>query len=385
MIKAEFPCITDVHLRSDGAGNFKCKESILAMPLLFEHTGIRVRSFRVSEAGNGKGPTDGHFQKLKQLIAEAKRLEKTSVRTGAELLELLQTGLEQTGVSGTGAVVQLHLDRDQQPSKSSKEIVGIRSYYLFTYEWDGPGGAFSGMRCFTFDGIGEGKFFSAEDVKLMRGFEYEDFDAVLTRSTNASLLGIAASEIKTKSVIKSDAHRSEAFKSMVAKRLAKAEKPSRDQLLEETLWAGAQSRGALRCKHCKSKSMWLSHKRHREHESECEAAATAKAANTNFKPLGDARQLLNANVQKGESDVGVEYILPTKVNSLIDPDAPYLLGTQAGWGLRDVARGKGGFSAEVKEFLLECYNAKNKLQPKVVENMMKAKFNSTYETHHPDP
>ena len=41
-----------------------------------------VLSSRISEVGNGKGPTDGHFQKQKLPIIEAKKLDKISVRTG---------------------------------------------------------------------------------------------------------------------------------------------------------------------------------------------------------------------------------------------------------------------------------------------------------------
>ena len=106
--------------------------------------------------------------------------------------------------------------------------------------------------------------------------------------------------------------------------------------------------------------------------------ATAKAANSPFKPLGDARQLLNADVHKLASAGGVEYILPNKFVSFIVPGALYTEGTQAGWGNRAAAGGTGGFSAEVKTFLTECFDWPQKLQPKAVLNMMKAKFSSKY-------
>jgi len=191
-----------------------------------------------------------------------------SVRTGDELLELLHTGMEQTGVSGTSAVVQLHLDRGQQ-HKASTSLVGIRSYYLVKYEWEGPDRAFSGMRCFTSEGIGEGKFYSAETVALMRGFEYDNFDALVTRSAKECVVGIGALD-KTKTVIKSESSRNEAFDNMMQKRRERAVKPSREQLFEEKVLEGARARGGQLCKHCNSP--WLSPKWHQSHESTCVAA-----------------------------------------------------------------------------------------------------------------
>jgi len=206
-----------------------------------------------------------------------------SVRTGDELLELLHTGMEQTGVSGTSGVVQIHHDREQQPKQPSTSIVGIRGYYLVKYEWKGPDRAFSGLRCFTSEGIGEGKFYSAEDVARMRGFEYDNFDAVVTRSAKESMLRIGALD-KTKSVIKSESNRNEAFNKMMQTRREKAEKPSRAQLLEEKLLEGALDRGGHLCKHCNS--LWLSPKSHRSHESECQAEGGL---------LNPASQTLNLN------------------------------------------------------------------------------------------
>ena len=39
LIKSEFPFIDEVHLGSNGAGNFKCKEAFLSMPLMLKLTG----------------------------------------------------------------------------------------------------------------------------------------------------------------------------------------------------------------------------------------------------------------------------------------------------------------------------------------------------------
>ena len=84
-------------------------------------------------------------------------------------------------------------------------------------------------------------------------------------------------------------------------------------------------------------------------------------------------------MHKLASAVGVEYILPHKYESCIVPGVIYEEGTQPGWGNQQAAGGNNGFSAEVKAFLTECYDALQKLQPKAVLNMMKAKFTSKCE------
>ena len=63
----------------------RAEQQLADKVLLTVDANSEVLSFRISEAGNGKGPTDGHFQKQKLPIIDAKKakkLDKISVRTG---------------------------------------------------------------------------------------------------------------------------------------------------------------------------------------------------------------------------------------------------------------------------------------------------------------
>jgi hypothetical protein len=70
-------------LGNAAGGSPRRAEQQLADKVLFTvDANSDVLSSRISEAGNGKGPTDGHFQKQKLPIIEAKNLDKISVRMG---------------------------------------------------------------------------------------------------------------------------------------------------------------------------------------------------------------------------------------------------------------------------------------------------------------
>ena len=53
-----FPHIKNLHIRSDGAGNFKGAPFVLGLIKISEWTSIKILEFSVSEAGGGKDLTD---------------------------------------------------------------------------------------------------------------------------------------------------------------------------------------------------------------------------------------------------------------------------------------------------------------------------------------
>ena len=68
LIKERFPHITEVLIRSDGAGNFKCASSIFSMINLSKVCGLKIVEVSFSEGGNGKDYVDSLVQKCKQMI-----------------------------------------------------------------------------------------------------------------------------------------------------------------------------------------------------------------------------------------------------------------------------------------------------------------------------
>ena len=161
-----FPSIKEVLLRSDGAGNFKCSSSILAMILLSKWSGLRIIELCFSEAGGGKDFTDSLVQKHKLMLAEAVRKRGGTACTAEELVANIAQGYRENGQGGSNDTREIIIPRVCVPGAAEGGIPGISSLYYFKLEYSASG-EFVGLRVWAHRGIGEGKFYSKEQCSEM--------------------------------------------------------------------------------------------------------------------------------------------------------------------------------------------------------------------------
>ena len=178
-----YPRISEVLIRSDGAGNFKCSAAILAMPALSKWSKLRIVEVSISEAGGGKDLTDSLIQKHKHMLRQQTRKPGGSACTAAELVDNIAAGSRESETGGSCDTAELSFQRPLVQAEE-KTIVGISSLYLFKYEYS-DAGEFEGMRVWAHRGIGEGRFYPRAvcDDMFSAGGLTEDMLPVLKSAT----------------------------------------------------------------------------------------------------------------------------------------------------------------------------------------------------------
>jgi hypothetical protein len=169
LLLERFPRIQTLRLRSDGAGNFRCKEFVFSLPHLSFLTGVRIIEFSVSEAGGGKDLTDSLFMKQKQHLREGMTKKGGSARNAGECVSTVMQGEEEVGATGSCATREFAFDRPLSAAGAGVKkggLQGISGIYHFAYQYT-EGGVFEGMRYWLHEGIGRGKFLTATQCANM--------------------------------------------------------------------------------------------------------------------------------------------------------------------------------------------------------------------------
>lgn len=164
-----YPHIKQVIVRSDGAGNFKCCSSLLAMVHLSKWSKLRVVEVSFSEAGGGKDLSDSFVQKQKLMIREGVKRQGGSARTAEECVQTVLQGEKETNSGHASVSGVLEFLRPHVAGADENAIPGISGVYHVKYSWADD--AFEGLTVFQHEGLGERRFFPAETCDAMLNLE----------------------------------------------------------------------------------------------------------------------------------------------------------------------------------------------------------------------
>jgi len=107
------------------------------------------------------------FMQQKQRIREGLKKEKASAFNAAQITSMVVQGQEETGTRGECVTSELQFSRPSGAFGSKKgALIGISSLYHFSYVFSEEG-MFEGLRVWAHEGIGGGKFFTADACSEM--------------------------------------------------------------------------------------------------------------------------------------------------------------------------------------------------------------------------
>ena len=186
LLRKQYPFLHEGFLSSDGATNFKSLLFLLMLPHVSVRTGMKLLGHMLPEAGGGKDKCDRDFAGVNHLFNSWISQPGSSMMNADEICQALEAG-KTPGVINCSINVQ----RDHEKEKQWKDacdtgklakLVGKSKDNLFYMHivWDDgahnataqhmmsdamwPVG-FKGIRFFAYEGMGEGKFLSAAELR----------------------------------------------------------------------------------------------------------------------------------------------------------------------------------------------------------------------------
>ena len=372
LLLERFPHVKTLRLRSDGAGNFKNSSFAVSLIELSQSTGVDILEMSVSEAGGGKDLTDSLIMQQKQRLREGVLKPGGSTRNAWECVTTVQEGEEEVGATGSCATREMVSNRPSSGVNGAKKgaLPGISTLYHLEYEYQDR--VFVGLRVFCHEGIGPGKFFTAEQCKEMwleDGGLSEDLFGEMRQATSKLDEGHAARERAAGSgsrLLRGEEHKQldlAATRDKKAKTDAgKAEKERRGK---DEMAAAVAASGVRCCTLCGKPFTRLAYLA--EHEKVCALQQAAKESNRLTAVLRPAADISRDKVHTAASfNVGEgivsrgeenrELFFPKPIHTFPLPtNVPVV---KEGWAPKGVAGAKkgGAFEKSQKEFLLMTFN-----------------------------
>jgi hypothetical protein len=128
---------------------------------------VRIIEMNFTEAGNGKNYTDSLVQKQKLHIDEHLKRNNASARVASEMAGAAAAGQAECGAAMSCDTGEIIINRPSEAGGARQNsIPGIQGMYHFEYEYD-EDAKFVGLRARAHEGLGVGKFFSAEECARM--------------------------------------------------------------------------------------------------------------------------------------------------------------------------------------------------------------------------
>jgi len=331
------------------------------------------------------------FMQQKLRIREGVKKEKGSAMNATEITRVVQQGLEETGARGECATREMAWRRPAGVKGSKKgALPGISSLYHFSYVFQ-EDDTFEGMRVWGHEGIGPGKWFSAEECGGMwedDGLLTKDLTGELQEATSTLEPGHVArvrAEGQGARLIYSDDHRAENEASAAAQREVKL--ASKTSKAEQALLAREEALSESKvhvCEHCAR--MYCKKIDFNKHVAQCRESLEQQAALKVRIPLRPASEMAKDAVHSAASmGIGEGVESRGTVNRTLQfPHAWEFVKLAApppviqGWARKNVGRTHTKFTEAQVDFLCSMFDAHltggHKVKESEAHSKMKEKF-----------
>jgi hypothetical protein len=307
LLQERFPNIKTLRLRTDGAGNFRNSSFVLLMPRLSQWTGLNILEFSVSEAGGGKDLTDSLIMQQKQRIQEGVKQTGGSARNPTECVVTVQEGEEQVGSRGSCATREMIYNRPSGGVIGAKKgaLPGISTMYHYQYEF-AEADVFVGIRVFFHEGIGCGKFYTANDCDSML-LKHEGLNEAtvgeLRMATSTLQEGDVARERASGQgarLLRGEEHKDFDADVRLQKQVKKNDVTAQKQeAAKDTAATAVAESGVMLCQYCSQP--FVRQKCFRAHEDRCVEQSASRAAKRKTAVLRPAVDLAQDQVHSAAS------------------------------------------------------------------------------------
>ena len=381
LLQERFPNIKTLRLRTDGAGNFRNSSFVLLMPKLSQWTGVNILEFSVSEAGGGKDLTDSLIMQQKQRIREGVKQTGGSARNATECVATVQKGEEQVGSRGSCATREMIYNRPSGGVIGAKKgaLPGISTMYHYQYEF-AEADVFVGIRVFFHEGIGCGKFYTANDCDSML-LKHEGLNEAtvgeLRMATSTLQEGDVARERAAGQgarLLRGEEHKDFDADVRLQKQVKKNDVTAQKQeTAKDTAATAVAESGVMLCQYCSQP--FVRQKCFRAHEDRCVEQSASRAAKRKTAVLRPAVDLAQDQVHSAASlSIGQgnlfrgqenkEMFFPTTIKFFPTPRDVSVV--KEGWACKGASGVKGGaFKNSQRDFLVTLFN--NNGGPKIRE------------------